>query len=289
MAPVRVRDSPAKRWCFTLNNYSDEEERSARSWIESKCSYGCFGKEVGEQETPHLQGFIILQAKLRLSQLKSQFLQRAHFELARGAPADSRRYCSKDGVFWEHGDCPDGAGRVKPRDVIAREFNAALGEGGCGLDKFADDNPGAYAFSGHTLLRNYLGRQRPRDRPNVRCRWFFGVPGVGKSRMAHSEFPDAFIKEPRTKWWSGYLLETRCIIDDFGPKGIDINHLLRWLDRYKCSVETKGGMVPLFCEDWIVTSNFHPRDVFKLDSGEDHPQIDALLRRMSVVHFTGIH
>jgi len=30
------------------------------------------------------------------------------------------------------------------------------------------------------------------------------------------------------------------IIDDFGPNGIDINHLLRWFDRYKCLVENKG-------------------------------------------------
>jgi len=26
---------------------------------------------------------------------------------------------------------------------------------------------------------------------------------------------------------------------NFGPNGIDINHLLRWFDRYKCLVEKK--------------------------------------------------
>lgn len=108
---------------------------------------------------------------------------------------------------------------------------------------------------------------------------------MGKSRMAHSELPNAFVKEPTTKWWTGYMFESTCIIDDFGPKGIGINHLLRWFDRYKCNVETKGDIVPLFVTDWIVTSNFHPREVYKGDDGLDHPQIDALLRRVSVTEF----
>lgn len=108
---------------------------------------------------------------------------------------------------------------------------------------------------------------------------------MGKSRRAHEILPDAFIKEPTTKWWTGYRLETTCIIDDFGPRGIGINHLLRWFDRYKCVVETKGDIVPLYVQDFIVTSNFSPREVFKGDDGLDHPQIHALLRRLTVEEF----
>jgi len=47
-------------------------------------------------------------------------------------------------------------------------------------------------------------------------------------------------------------LEKEVIIDDFGPGGIDINHLLRWFDRYKCMVETKGGMIPLIADKFIL-------------------------------------
>lgn len=71
------------------------------------------------------------------------------------------------------------------------------------------------------------------------------------------------------------------IIDDFGPNGIDINHLLRWFDRYKCSVETKGGMVALYATTFIVTSNFEPCDVFTHD-GIVNPQLPALLRRITL-------
>jgi len=45
---------------------------------------------------------------------------------------------------------------------------------------------------------------------------------VGKSRLAHATLPEAYVKEPRTKWWNGYLCQSDVIIDDFGPNGIDI-------------------------------------------------------------------
>jgi len=80
------------------------------------------------------------------------------------------------------------------------------------------------------------------------------------------------------------MLELDVIIDDFGPKGIDINHLLRWFDRYKCTVETKGDIVPLYATTFIVTSNFNPEGCFRDDDGGPHPQIDALRRRMHVTH-----
>jgi len=102
---------------------------------------------------------------------------------------------------------------------------------------------------------------------------------VGKSRLAHATLPEAYVKEPRTKWWNGYLCQSDVIIDDFGPNGIDINHLLRWFDRYKCLVENKGGMVALHAINFIVTSNFHPRDIFKFGD-EINPQLPALERRI---------
>lgn len=107
---------------------------------------------------------------------------------------------------------------------------------------------------------------------------------MGKSRRAHEELPDAYVKDPRTKWWNGYFGEKDVIIDDFGPGGVDINHLLRWFDRYKCLVENKGGMLPLLADKFVVTSNFHPSDVYKDKEGIPHPQTSALERRLNIIH-----
>lgn len=81
------------------------------------------------------------------------------------------------------------------------------------------------------------------------------------------------------------MLEKEVIIDDFGPNGIDINHLLRWFDRYKCLVEVKGDMAPLHADKFIVTSNFKPCEIFKDVSGYEHPQLPALMRRIKLISF----
>lgn len=278
------RSSQAKRWCFTLNNYDEAEYTAVWDALRGLCSYAIVARERGAEGTPHLQGYAIFTAQYRLSRVKDLVSSRAHFEISRGSPQSNREYCTKEGDFVEHGTCPAANGHRKTRDELGVEWKDRFAEGRRGLDQFAEDNPGCAAFSRHTLLRNSLASAVPRERPLIRVEWFYGDPGVGKSRMAHERLPNAFIKEPMTKWWTGYMLESDVIIDDFCKQGISLPHLLRWFDRYKCYVETKGDLVPLWADHFIVTSNFHPRDCFHNPDGSVHDQIDALLRRMHVTH-----
>jgi len=109
---------------------------------------------------------------------------------------------------------------------------------------------------------------------------YYGPTGSGKSRRAWEEAGiDAFPKDPRTKFWDGYRGQTHVVIDEFRG-GIDISHMLRWLDRYPVVVEVKGSSTVLKCEKIWITSNLHPQDWYcGLDSGT----VLALLRRMNVV------
>lgn len=276
--------SSVKFWCFTLNNPTELEINVVESFIISNCSFGIFGKERGVEETPHLQGYFILSRRNRLSYVKARCSQRAHYEPAKGSPRANIEYCSKsDGSPFTHGDPPSLSNQRerRSRDEVAVEFRDSVRRGVDGLDEWIESNPGSYFFSGHNLLRNYVAGVRPVSRPDIRCLWIWGPPGVGKSKKAHEVLPGAYIKEPRTKWWSGYLFEREVIIDDFGPQGIDINHLLRWFDRYKCLVETKGGMCALYADNFIVTSNFPPDKCFSF-MGEPHAQLPALMRRITV-------
>ena len=276
----------AKRYCFTLNNYTEDEYSALRNNVEAHCSYGIIGRETGEEGTRHLQGFCIFVKRISFQTCKDRLDPRVHVEIANGTPRQNRVYCSKDGDFWEHGECPNsGASSGKStRDETAKSFVSAMEQGRPGLVRFADEFPGAYYFTGSTMLRNYLSLQEPKYRSGIEVFWFYGVPGSGKSKKAHEDLPDAYIKDPRTKWWNGYKLEDSVIIDDFGPGGIDINHLLRWFDRYKCYVEVKGDMVPLYATKFIVTSNFSPESVFSF-AGEPNPQLPALLRRIKLLKF----
>jgi len=109
---------------------------------------------------------------------------------------------------------------------------------------------------------------------------YWGATGVGKSRRAWGEASsDAYPKDPRTKFWCGYHGEQHVVIDEFRG-GIDISHLLRWLDRYPVRVEIKGSSQPLLATKYWITSNLHP-DQWYLDI--DQATKLALKRRLTIV------
>lgn len=271
-------------WCFTFNNYTEDEYKQVQETCEKSARYWIIGKEIGDSGTPHLQGYVSLRRRSNLGYVRNLLGTRIHFEVARGSARQNREYCSKGGDFTEGGNIPSAAKPKADRDTIANAFRAAVGRGNDGLAEFSDEYAGAFYYSGFNLLRNHLLLCRPQQRPDINVIWIYGEPGVGKSREAHGKMPEAYIKEPRTKWWNGYIMEKEVIIDDFGPGGIDINHLLRWFDRYKCMVETKGGMIPLLADKFIITSNFEPSECFKDKDGVPHPQMDALYRRITLQH-----
>lgn len=97
----------AKRWCFTINNYTPAELTSIVDTADS-FDYLCFGRERGDNNTPHLQGFLILKVKLRLQNVKQlPGFERAHLEPARGTNQQAADYCKKDGDFDEYGELPE--------------------------------------------------------------------------------------------------------------------------------------------------------------------------------------
>ena len=97
--------NPAKHWCFTLNNYTSENEDSLLSaFNSSRISYLIYGKEVGSSGTPHLQGFVSATKRIRLQGLNKNVVQ-AHWTVARDIRA-SIEYCKKDGIVREFGVPP---------------------------------------------------------------------------------------------------------------------------------------------------------------------------------------
>lgn len=88
---------------------------------------------------------------------------------------------------------------------------------------------------------------------------------------------EAYAKDPRSKWWCGYQGQEHVIIDEFRG-GIDISHMLRWLDRYPVCVETKGGSVPLCATKFWITSNLEPKEWYK---EIDEATLLALERRLT--------
>lgn len=111
------------------------------------------------------------------------------------------------------------------------------------------------------------------------CKVYWGDTGVGKSRRAWAEAGvSAYCKDPRSKFWCGYRGETDVVIDEFRG-GIDVAHLLRWLDRYPVRVEIKGGSRILAAQRFWITSNIPPEQWYP---DLDAATVSALLRRLEV-------
>lgn len=100
----------AKRWCFTINNYTAVEQQAILDSADN-FDYLILARERGDSGTPHLQGFLILSTKLRLNGVKAlPGFRRAHLEAARGTPKQASDYCKKDGDYEEFGTLPAGSG-----------------------------------------------------------------------------------------------------------------------------------------------------------------------------------
>lgn len=79
-----------KHWCFTLNNYSKADIENIRS----KCAKDIyiFQEETGKEGTPHLQGYIAFNKKVRPKNIFSN--DKIHWEVCRNIDA-SINYCQK--------------------------------------------------------------------------------------------------------------------------------------------------------------------------------------------------
>lgn len=140
--------------------------------------------------------------------------------------------------------------------------------------------PDIYVRCYHQLRR--IGSEHIQPVAMVRsCEVLWGPTGTGKSRRAWDEAGlEAYSKDPRTKWWCGYMDQEHVIIDEFRGT-IDIAHLLRWLDRYPVRVENKGGSVCLRATRFWITSNLDPRLWYP---DVDEETVAALRRRINITH-----
>lgn len=275
----------SRSFCFTLNNYSELDCELIKTW---GTKYLIFGKEIGESGTPHLQGYVVFENARTLAQLKKKYSASAHWEIAKGTPKQASEYCEKDGDFFEKGVRP-----VEPlvkglmekdRWIDIRRL-ALAGD----WDVLGQKYPKEAINSEKALIRHVELVQK-RKNPAVTIqgsemphRWYYGLPGTGKSMSARDEFPGAYIKDPQTKWWDGYVGQKVAIIEDFDKyqkaQGGDMK---RWMDRYPFQAEFKGGMSIIRPEMIIVTSNYTPDEIW-----DDEITVSAVSRRITLREFVG--
>lgn len=96
--------TPAVNWAFTFNNYDQHRELVDALWKPDIMKYLVYGYEKGENNTPHLQGFV--QFKRRFSQPRVQeYLPKCHVSKMyyHSSVERNQKYCSKQGEYKEFG------------------------------------------------------------------------------------------------------------------------------------------------------------------------------------------
>lgn len=127
MPPKRKREPRTRgtNWVFTLNNYTEDDVTSISKWKENEnVNAVYFGREIGENGTPHLQGMMQTKSKIEFSVIK-QLLPRAHWEKMKGTWKQSLDYCSKESDLEGFGEAAEqGVPRNRNemvKDIIAGE------------------------------------------------------------------------------------------------------------------------------------------------------------------------
>lgn len=265
---------------FTLNNWTEADEMRIRGLIEDESiRYICFGKEVGESGTPHLQGYLYTKNP-QLHEWYRRRIPGAHIEFQRGTCEQAIAYCEKDGDFHELGDRPVGSKR-KGEIEIERWDDARRAACSGDLDSIPSDIYVRYYRTLKEIKKDHM--LKPADNEDVSGKWIYGVAGIGKSRKAREDYPGAYFKMAN-KWWDGYQGEDYVILDDLDKKHDVLGHHLKiWMDRYAFIAETKGGALLIRPKLIIVTSQYSVDDIWN-----DEETRAAIKRRCEIVHMDRI-
>lgn len=259
----------SRNWCWTLNNYTDEDLQKIGEW---DCKYLVYGKEKGENNTPHLQGYVEFEGSKKLTTLK-KLHEKIHWETRKGSRDEAINYCKKDKNTFEKGMAIKTQG--KRNDLVRIK---QMVKDGKNTKDIWDEAPSFQAMKMAEIgLKLY--EEKRSWKPEVF--WFCGPTGTGKTKKAFEMAVNPWVSGRNLKWWEGYDGHADVIIDDFRGDFCTFHELLRILDRYEYRIETKGGSRQLRARRIWLTSCKTPFEVYP-NVGEDVAQ---LIRRIDHLEY----
>lgn len=275
---------PARRWGFTWNNPTSRIDFSG--WEDLR--YAIYQSEVGENGTPHYQGYLEFSKPKRMLWIKKK-LPQAHLYKCGGTREQCRQYCTPrkkgpEGTIdptyregpWEIGEWE--AGGQGQRNDVVRLYECV--KEGKSNKEILEEAPATYMryYKAVAHVRHVLAPKRD-FKTKVYVIW--GATGLGKTHWASEKAPGAYFKQ-RGDWWDEYDGTSDVIIDDFYG-WLKYDTLLRICDKYACQVEIKGGHVNFAPKRIFITSNNWPNKWYD----EEKCYFDAFARRVHKwIYFT---
>lgn len=280
-----ARESPKKQWCFTVNNPTINKE-DLLEILKIHSHYVIIGDEIGEQGTPHFQGYIDLLKKQRMSTILALFKPlKPHLESrsANSTPYQAANYCKKDAKYVEFGISPK-ATEKKTTSTSLKRMCAALFEGQP-IEEAMQIDPATY-------VRNYRGLQDYQLKTikvpimrEMETHLYIGVTGSGKTHSCLTTYPECF-KKPigKSLWFDGYTNQKVVLIDEFTGQ-FPLSDMLQIMDKYPTQVERKGSHTTLQHNLLLLTTNVHPSNYYENWKGRKEQELAFYRRITKVFHF----
>jgi len=276
--PYVKQEPPAKDWCFTIFPMESQDFEEIIPILNAMpYKYITYQIEVGAEDSPHIQGFVQFDEKLRLTAIRKFFPNApnryiGHWEKRRGTPYEAAHYAQKPVPDC---DCEKHCRGLNRFDInyedgwltaeqqykvheITRSIKTS------GLCRTIERFPEAYLTlsTGMEKLSGFY--TKPRDF-ETRVTVVYGEPRAGKSRFAMlGPAPyklAAFSSAGSADFFGDYRPDVHqtLVVDDFYSSW-KYTTFLQVCDRYPTEVHTKGGFRQFLCRDVVFTSNLPPNE-----------------------------
>lgn len=256
----------ASRWCFTINNYTDDDIKklsdvdlqipSGRKGTASiKVTYMIFAKEVGEQGTPHLQGYVELKTRTTLARMK-KLHETAHWECSKGSVQDNRDYITKQKDKEGYELFEWGNVSIQGKWSGVSEVFQAVDEGKFNREarlEMIRTQPKLYQQY-RNVINEYETLAAPRRKWKTIVTILFGPGGTGKTKYAMDRgasmcfFSDKYFDSTDFK-------NENILIDDVEDNLISRQNMFHILDRYEHKVNIKGSSMNWAPKNVFITTN----------------------------------
>jgi hypothetical protein len=312
------KDVRCREWDWVINNYTQEDIYTVQNMFEEKkAKHYCFGKEVGEKGTPHLQGCVYFPTVKSAQWISKQISKRITCRPRHNFSTYNLliMYCKKgkqshqefvelhdkgpnyglDADVIEWGEPPKQGERTdlkKITDSILKGENT--------IDTICRENPMVFHLYERTLKKasDLYEETLIRDW-TTQGYWLYGPSGTGKSHLSEEAFGKSeyvkqyglrdwykfkcYIHNPRDKdWWDKYNHQDIVIFDEFRGE-LDYAYLLRLADKTFLDLPRRGrSPINFTSKIIIINSSLHPEKIYKRRDREDH--IAQLWRRFKVYH-----
>lgn len=273
---------------LTMPNWTEE---SRAELISKTYEYLIVAKEIAPTTgLPHLQCFIRFKNQRHMKSVIQEF-PGCHVTLHDHKSDKGIEYCAAEGPKYTG----------KPGWVSCEEFGVRPStpqeKGAQIADKWSQARSlakqGKFEEIDSELYVKYLGSFKriradaeldtPIEDTEDKHLWYYGPTGTGKSRTARENHPELYLKMCN-RWWDGYTNQETVLIEDI-DKNHDglLHHMKIWADRYPFPGEKKGSCCKIRPKLIIVTSNYHPSDIWP-----DQTTVLPILRRFNVIYFPDV-